>query len=83
MARWMKPEEEMPEVEVGDRILLIVVERAWEKAPLMPRLVILEAEDESWTSPDPTYVGYSPEDGVLWAHEKDVCAIAHALELIR
>jgi hypothetical protein len=50
--------------------------------PRKPRLVILEATETGWESPDPTYVGYGPEDGVLWSMEKDVCGIARALDLV-
>lgn len=65
MPRWMKPDEEMPNVPVGDRIVIIVNERQHERAALSPRLVILEATETGWDSPDPVYGGYSPEDGVL------------------
>lgn len=81
MARWMRPSEEMPDVEAGDRVLIIVVERQYANARLQPRLVILEATEDGWTSLDEVYVGYTPADGVLWSLEKDVCGIARALDL--
>ena len=81
MARWMKPSEEMPEIEAGDRVLIIVVERPHANALLQPRLVLLEATEDGWTSPDETYGGYTPGDGVLWSLEQDVCGIARALDL--
>lgn len=74
MARWMKPTEELPCCEVGDRVLVIM--RETERGKWVRRLVILEAKEEGWESPDPTYVGYSPEDGQLWAMEKDVVQVA-------
>jgi hypothetical protein len=76
MPRWMKPSEEMPKVEVGDRIVIIVRERAASNLLLRPRLVVLEAEENGWHSPDSFYTGYTPMDGVLWATEKSVCEIA-------
>lgn len=80
MARWMKPSEETPDVTVGDRIAIIVMERAAPGSPIGPRLVILEAIEDGWHSPDPTYAGYSVDDAFLWATESSVCAIAHAID---
>lgn len=76
MPRWMKPSEEMPEVEVGDRIAIIVRERTFRNKPFRLRLVILEATETSWRSIEDNYSSYTPGDGELWAYERDVCAIA-------
>lgn len=76
MPRWMKPSEELPDVSVGDRIVIIVREREREGWPLQNRLVILEAKEDGWTSPDEFYAGYSVHDGLLWSTEKDICGIA-------
>lgn len=76
MPRWIKPEEEAPELECGDRILIIVNEKMpVSKRPVL-RLVILEATEAGWDSPDEDYGGYSYEDGVFWAYEKDVVEFA-------
>lgn len=79
MPRWMRPSEEQPNVPVGDRIVIIVNERPHARAALAPRLVILEATESGWNSPDDTYAGYSPDDGVLWATERSVCEIASVI----
>jgi len=80
MARWMKPEEEPPAVYAGDRIVIIVKERATATSPIRPRLVILEATEDGWHSPDPVYAGYSIDDAFLWSTEESVCAIANAID---
>jgi len=77
MPKWMKPQEEMPDVEAGDRILVIVREREEVESPLENKLLILEATEDGWFSPDPDYAGYSVTDGILWSAEKDVCQIAN------
>ena len=46
MARWMKPTEELPEVNSGDRIVIIVMERPRKGAAIKPTLVILEATED-------------------------------------
>lgn len=80
MPRWMKPTEEVPdEVEVGDRVCIIVVETMPGRKKPSPRLVILEATEDGWESMDDVYAGYTPQDGVLWSTEKDICQIAGAL----
>lgn len=78
MARWMKPEEEYPNVECGDRIVCIVMCRRerWQK-DLAPMVVILEATEKGWIDPEDS--GYAPEDAVCWTTEKDLCQIAHVL----
>jgi hypothetical protein len=79
MPRWMKPTEELPEVNCGDRIVIIVRERPRADATLDNRLVILEATETGWYCADDTYAGYSVHDGILWTTEKDVCQIADVL----
>src|SRR5438105_155871 len=72
MPKWTKPEEKMPSVHVGDRIVIMVAERQSPHVRKKPRLVIIEATEDGWKSNDPVYVGYGPEDGILWAPESDV-----------
>jgi len=79
MARWMKPTEDTPICSVGERIVIIVSERERAKASLRPRLVTLVAEEEGWAALEDTYSGYGCEDAVLWAYERDVCAVALAV----
>ena len=79
MARWMKPSEELPEVDAGERVVIIVKERMGRGRPFSLQLVILEATETGWYSPDPTYAGYSIEDGCLWSPERSVCEIANVI----
>lgn len=72
---WHTPDEQ-PNCEAGDRIVIIVNERAHANGPLMGRLVILEATETGWFSPDDYYAGYTLGDGVFWAYERDVCQAA-------
>jgi predicted RNA-binding Zn-ribbon protein involved in translation (DUF1610 family) len=65
MARWMKPTEEMPKVEAGDRVLIIVRERLRVGSPLFNRLVTLVATEDGWEALEDAYYGYTPHDGVL------------------
>lgn len=76
MPKWKKPSEAFPEVYVGDRVIVIVEEVNPRTAKIGFRLVVLEATEDSWDSIDETYDGYTPEDGVLWTTEKDLCAAA-------
>ena len=77
MPKWMQTSEEIPEeVEVGDRIVIIVNERPYAGAAIRRRLVILEATEDGWDSPDDTFAGYTPQNGLLWATEKSICEIA-------
>lgn len=74
---WHKPTDPLPtNLYVGDRIALIVVERAHACAPLKPFIVMLTAGESGWTADDPTFNGYGPTDGVAWATEKDLLAAA-------
>lgn len=76
MPRWSDPQKEYPAVEVGDRIVVIVMEREHAGAPIRPRLVILVAREFGWDAIEEMYQGYTPNDGALWSTEKDVCQIA-------
>ena len=80
MPKWMKPTEELPECEAGDRILCIVREARRIGAPVRPTLLILEATEDGWTSPDDVFAGYSVHDCELWAYERDVARIADAID---
>jgi len=73
---WSKPTEEYPSVEVGDRVAVIVMEREHATAPIRPRLVILIATESGWDSTEEMYQGYTPNDGVLWSAENDICRSA-------
>lgn len=77
---WKNPKHELPgdnePCYVGDRIVIVVMGRANKQAPLTPRLVVLEATEIGWKSPDPTYGGYTVEDGHAWAWEQNVCSTA-------
>ena len=81
MPRWAKPSEELPELECGDRVLVIIMERPRFGGHIAPRLIILEAVEDGWSCEDDTFNGYSPEDGVLWSLESDVCQIVHVLDI--
>lgn len=77
MARWMKPNEEPPvNLEAGDRIVMIVRERETCGSPLRSRVVILEATEDGWYSPDDTYAGYTIHDGYIYTTERDLCQIS-------
>lgn len=70
---WILVSERLPEdVEVGDRVF-VQVDEYWPKgSPLVERIIVLEATEDGWRSSDPTYAGYTPEDGVYWVKEKDI-----------
>lgn len=79
MPKWTRPEEGLPNVWVGDRVAIIVAERASDNTPLRPSLVMLIATEDGWRCDDPTYSGYTPEDGVFWSTERDICSFARVL----
>lgn len=56
----------------GDRLALIVHEREEAGCPLVARIVMLSALEDGWKSDDPRYSGYTPQDGIAWAWEKDL-----------
>ena len=77
---WKQPNEPLPEnFYAGDRIAIIVVERAHACAPLRPRVVMLTALESGWTPDDEVYSGYGPQDGVAWAAERDLTTDAVAV----
>lgn len=76
MPKWMTPDEAQPDVEVGDRVAIIVRERVYARGPLTNRLVILEAEETGWRAIADEHDGYTLSDGLLWSTEKDICGIA-------
>ncbi len=80
MPKWTKPSEALPKVETGDRVIVIVHEVNPRTAKFCFRAVVLEATEDSWYSIDETYHGYTPEDGVLWTTEKDLCGIAASMK---
>ena len=80
MPKWTKPSEGLPECEAGDRVLLIVNERLDRRSVRKTRrLVILEATETGWMSPDMVYHGYTPEDAEFWSLEKEVCRFVDAV----
>ena len=78
MPKWTKPSEGLPEVEVGDRVIVIVHKRSRWTDPVTFAAVILEATETGWQDAEDT--GYTPEDGVLWTTEKDLCGVAAMLK---
>lgn len=77
MPKWTRPTEGLPECEAGDRVVLIVNERLDRRSLRKTRrLVILEATEVGWMSPDMVYAGYTPHDAEFWSMERDVCQFA-------
>lgn len=76
MAKWMKPEEEQPVVDAGDRVIGIVKDREHATASLKPRIIILTATEDGWKEQD----GYTLHDCKLWTLEKDLASIADAVD---
>ena len=80
---WLSSNEYDPirfNVECGDRILVIIKERKNKRCSIQPKIIILTATENSYESDDSTYNCYTPEDGVLWCLEKDICRYALAYE---
>lgn len=73
MTRWIKPTDELPECEAGDRIVGIVREAPGPHMKPRPTVILLEATEDGWDSRDDTYAGYSVHDCDLWAYERDLC----------
>lgn len=67
---WKKPDV-APELDCGDRIVMVVREVHPLSRKLFDCLVILEAAENGWVSPDPTYGGYDHTDGVCWQYERE------------
>lgn len=76
MPKWTKPSEAHPECEVGDRLVCIALERKHARAKILPRVVVMEATEDGWTTDDSQYIGYSLDDFALWTLESDLGAIA-------
>jgi hypothetical protein len=71
--RWNKPTDPLPEnFCVGDRLLIVVAERKTHCEPIRPFLVVIEATETGWRCDDDTFNGYSKDDGVAWACEREV-----------
>ena len=79
MPKWTAPSEGMPDVYAGERVLVIVMERATDRDPIKPRLVTLEATEDGWRAVEDMYAGYTTFDGVLWTTEKNLCQIAEII----
>ena len=75
MAKWMRPDEEQPEVDAGDRVIGIVKDREHAAASLKPRIIILTATEDGWKEQD----GYTLHDCELWTLETDLVSIADAV----
>lgn len=77
MPRWKNPSEALPsDFYCGDRIIGVVRERNPKTLKFERRLVILEATETGWKSPDETYGGYSIHDCEFWATEKNMLQFA-------
>lgn len=83
MPKWTKPSEGLPEVDAGDRVIVIVEEADPRTVKTQFRAIILQAAEIGWEATDETYIGYTPEDGVLWTTEDSLCGIARAMKEFR
>lgn len=77
MPRWMRPEEEMPKCDAGDRVIGIVRCRDRRDGPIVLHVVVIEATEDGWD--DLTDNGYTVEDCELWSMERDVVQIADVI----
>lgn len=77
MARWMKPTEEYPVCDCGDRVVGIVRYREHERGELRPHVVVLVATENGWR--DTEDGGFSIEDCELWTLERDLVRIANVV----
>lgn len=75
MACRMRPSEELPTCEVGDRIIGIVRYREQENSPLLPHVIILLVLETGYY--DLEDGGYDIHDCELWTMEKDLVKIAN------
>jgi len=71
----MRPEEEHPVVDAGDRVIGIIRDREHAAASLKPRIIVLTATEDGWKEQD----GYTLNDCELWTLEKDLVGIADAV----
>lgn len=70
---WHPASQELPELEVQDRVLVVVREFPFLGAKYkVARVVILIATETGWDSPDAVYGGYTPQDGIAWMLEKEL-----------
>lgn len=74
--RWTSTNTELPDVEAGDRVFVIVVEVLPGHKKPSPRIVTLEALEFGWRAIEDTYQGYTPSDGELWISEKCLCGVS-------
>lgn len=74
MAKWMKPSEELPDCDCGDRVVGIVRYREHKRGKLLPHVVVLVAEENGWR--DVEDAGYDIHDCELWTLERDLVQIA-------
>jgi len=77
MAKWMCPDEEMPNVFAGDRIIGIVKFRDNGEQRVKPHVAILIATEDGWK--DVEDLGHIIHDCELWAYESDVVKIIDVL----
>jgi hypothetical protein len=73
----MRPEEELPVVDAGDRVIGIVRYRDIGEPRVKPHIVILIATETGWK--DAEHDGYTLHDCELWTLEKDLVSIADAV----
>lgn len=83
MARWMKPSEELPECDCGDRVIGIVrycvphndgFNDLASHGPVQPHIVILVATEDGWDDVEDS--GFTIHDCELWTMESDLVQIA-------
>ena len=74
MARWMRPEEELPSVDAGDRVIGIVRYRDNGEPRVKPHIVILIATETGWTDVEDN--GHTLHDCELWTLERELVMIA-------
>ena len=86
MARWMKPTEEMPSCDCGDRVIGIVRYSVPyndgfgdlpSHGPIQPHVIILVAEEDGWR--DVEDGGYTVDDCELWTMEQELVQVANAV----
>ena len=77
MAKWMKPSEEWPRCDCGDRVVGIVRYRETGDAKIRPHIVVLVAEESGWR--DVEDGGHTLEDCELWTMECDLVQISDAI----
>ncbi len=70
---WHDASESPAGLDCGDRVLVVIEEK---ERPMsrysVRRIVILEATETGWDAKDGMYDGYTPEDGIIWALERDI-----------